>query len=204
MHTTRSLLILLVIAFVLGGAVLLWQRDHRQTPAAIDTVVNEAPAESVLTRLSRTTIDVPDINTLVTLTDGQGRFPIADASAEGTVSLSDIYAERLVAAVGSSPKRHDVLAIISVNSGGTGHFSYLILFEDSGTRLIQKSWRFLGDRIGIDSIAIHESGVAAEDYTAAIGIRERASGEPMAADPTVKKVIEIPVVKGTFPAEKKK
>ena len=82
----------------------------------------------------------------------------------------------------------DLSTILSVTSGGSGTFYYLVLFDVSGDQLTKKSEVLLGDRIKVTDIGIGEMVHADAQYHVGVGTLERKESNSMADDPTIEKV----------------
>jgi hypothetical protein len=156
-------------------------------------------------RLATSVITIPDMkDTLVGLVDGKGVFPLAPgSSAQGMVMLGTERAPVFVEGMleGKTP-RADVIAPLYINTGGSGTFIYVVLFQDRGDVALMKSYAFIGDRSEIEYIKTTtlEDG-SPNEYLVHIGYLVRGDDEPMSATPTIAKETIIPVRDGLFVPE---
>ncbi len=169
----------LIVAVLIGAVVAgYWFVNEAQAPvkeieegmSAIDTVLHA-------------TLQVPELDAVVTLKDGEAFFEIAPESvAQGSISLiPNTIAEW------STGARKDVSAAFAVNSGGSGVFVYMVLFDASGDTLVKKSEAYLGDRINITRVGVGELAHGDADYRITVQTLERKDGEAYASTPSVAK-----------------
>ncbi len=175
----------LIILILIGiGAFALLKKDETSSEVPPLTITEEEDSVSAGTLLQNATITVPDSDAVVTLKDGEAMFSIEAGSAdEGMVTVVDD-----MSAVWGKKGRTDLAAILAVNSGGTGTFYYLVLFDVSGNTFTKKSEAFLGDRIEVSRVGIGELvNDSNADYRVTVQTLVRGEGEPFTATPTVAK-----------------
>ena len=132
----------------------------------------------LLEKLRNSRVGLPDDpDTLVSLTTGRGQFDITDGTSGG------IYVWPRPFALWESGDKQDLIALVSVNTGGTGRFFYLVLFDVHGSSPVQKSYQFLGDRIRVEKIVINDSDT--DDYSVLVTVLNRKDNEAMSIKPTV-------------------
>lgn len=184
MKNVTNILIFLIIGFVAGYIVSsVLQGDNNPSMIEEDNgsdVITTEPFEL----LKNSEITVPDMDKVVNLNNGEAKFEIVPgAASQGSVTIiPDKYAKW------SENSRTDLASIIVVNTGGTGMFYYLILFDASSETLVQKSYLQLGDRIAVESIGIGELVHDPDaDYRISVNTLIRDEGESFATPPTIAK-----------------
>ncbi len=195
--------LLALVVYVKG----LLPDPNTETVKALEA--ENARVEALLTtseeRLETSVITIPDMkDVLVGLVDGKGVFPLAPgSSAQGMVMLGAERAPMFVEGVlgGTSP-RADVIAPLYINTGGSGTFVYIVLFQDRGDAALMKSFAFIGDRTEIEYIKVTpEETTSMNEYLVHIGYLVRGDDEPMSATPTISKETIIPIRDGLFVPE---
>ena len=133
--------------------------------------------------LKNASILAPETNKEVNLIDGKGSYEIVPGSvSRGEVTVLNQYT------LWEYGPTMDLSTILSVTSGGSGTFYYLVLFDVSGDQLTKKSEVLLGDRIKVTDIGIGEMAHADAQYHVGVGTLERKESNSMADDPTIEKV----------------
>lgn len=87
---------------------------------------------------------------------------------------------------------NDLFATMVYNTGGSGTFVALALFQDMNDTPVMKGSFPIGDRVVVKSIKqlqLAQNGA----YTLSITYLDRKAGEPMATTPTMEKVVEVSV-----------
>ncbi|MDQ5958014.1 MAG: hypothetical protein QG665_355 [Patescibacteria group bacterium] len=82
-----------------------------------------------------------------------------------------------------------VAAPVAANTGGSGTFVYLVLFEKTGGRFTQLDDEFIGDRIKVEK-------VISTDNKIAVNIFDRKPDEPFSAVPTVPQTLVFSITTG--------
>jgi len=178
MNIKTTLGLVAVLILIMGGYFFF----SREVSAPADTSLSQVSSPEEL--LKNATFKVPDTDTVVTLKEGSAMFDVApDAYVTGSVTLAEG-----ATALWQGKGRSDLSTVIAVNTGGTGIFLYLVLFDVSDTVLTEKSFIFLGDRIGIDHIGVGELVHGNADYRLTLQTREREENEAYAAVPTVPRI----------------
>ncbi len=183
------LIIFLLIIIVMAGyfARPLWVGENKGTDleeVATTTTVSMSP---VGLQLMGTEFVVPGVGVKVRLT-----ADIVDYE-EGENVGSVIYLPKDAVTVVEGGKTF-VAAPVAVNTGGTGTFVYLVLFEKTGTTFRQVDDESIGDRIKIEK-------VETEDGEIAVTIYDRRPDEAFSALPTVKKVLVFTISGGQLQVE---
>jgi hypothetical protein len=141
-------------------------------------------------QIKNASLTIPETDIHITLVDGRATY--SDAYNGGDVAfVSLLGAERI-----SSQVTH-VFADIVVNSGGSGTFHYIVLFEVRGKKVSYLSSFFVGDRVRIES-AKAVDGVSSGRYTLMVVYFDRMEGEAMSSEPTVKKQLLLFVNNGVL------
>jgi hypothetical protein len=126
-------------------------------------------------------IQVPGSGARVRLMDGKASFELAPGSpARGSVELVDG-----MVSVWKKGERTDTTAILAVNSGGSGTFYYLALYDGAGEAMTKRSEVFLGDRIKVTRIGVGELVNGSADYRLTVQTLVRKENEPFTAQPSV-------------------
>ncbi|MFA6095383.1 MAG: hypothetical protein WC767_00895 [Candidatus Paceibacterota bacterium] len=158
-------------------------------------VTKDSTDTSLIGRLKSVSVGVTEDGSKVTLADGKATFTIPGSSSKGSVSLGDVAISK------DSNGRKDVLAILNVSSGGSGTFQYVVLFEDKGGVLTDKSYVSVGDRVTVTGIRADDIS-AGGDYVVSVSYLGRKDGEPMTAKATVAKTKILVVAGGAFDLSK--
>jgi hypothetical protein len=146
-------------------------------PAAPDTVIPPEPADA----FGSAEIQVPGSGAKVRLMDGKASFELAPGSAaRGSVELVDG-----MVSVWKKGERTDTAAILAVNTGGSGTFYYLALFDGAGGAMTKRSEVFLGDRIRVTRIGMGELVHGSADYRLTVQTLVREEGAPFTDAPSV-------------------
>ncbi len=85
---------------------------------------------------------------------------------------------------------------MAVQSGGTGVFHYVALFDVVKEKVTHRSSYFIGDRVVL--LQATTSTTTASTYPLTIRYLDRADGEAMVDDPTVEKTMDITITDGVF------
>lgn len=166
----HGLLVAVLIIGVVGFGVWYVRQntDENITSGAVD--------------LSSVTVEVPLVETPVTLANGTAQLPSDDSASGGTVTVTAPYAN----------SGADQFAIMSVNYGGSGTFEYLVMFvPNSEGVLVQRGLYSLGDRVKVESIAPQGGGLR---YSVLVTYLDFAAGESYADAPTERVSANVPVV----------
>ena len=83
-----------------------------------------------------------------------------------------------------------IMAPVAANTGGSGMFVYLVLYEKQDEHFRQAGEVLLGDRIKIADVAAVSGGQVR------VTIYERAAAEPFSAEPTVPKTLSFTIENG--------
>lgn len=196
-HTTRNSILLF---FVLAGLVILFvyignsqtkKEVSTETPlAGVETstpsVINSSVYEQVI---KNALITVPDTTTKISLVDGRASY--GTATDGGDVTLIKLIGGEKV----STGATH-VFADIAVQSGGTGVFHYVALFDVSSGKPVYLSSHFVGDRVILSSASTTPKDN--QSYMLKVQYLDRREGDAMVEEPTVPKEMNIEVKNNLF------
>ncbi len=134
-------------------------------------------------------ITVPDTNIKISLVDGRASY--------GTLSDGgDVTLIRLIGGEKTPTGSTHIFADIAVQSGGTGVFHYIGLFEVKGDTVTHLSSYFIGDRVSLSSARAVPKGANA--YTLTVAYLDRKEGDALAEEPTLAKEVSVEVKNGLF------
>ena len=185
----KKLSALIVIAAFAGAAYYFWTVSPSASPFPFEDSINDR----IDAALENASIDVSEFGGgIITLENGEASFGAGEevGGGRGSVQLGD---PRAVVVKGADA---DVLALVHINGGGTGTFQYIVHFEYIGSEdtvhEVQKV--MLGDRIIVDDITAEVT--APTEYEVLVSIKDRETGEGMAAQPTEPRVLTFSRVDG--------
>jgi hypothetical protein len=147
--------------------------------------------------IKNTVITVPGTHATATLRNGEAAFDLSPVTSEKgyIVLLEDLTTEW------RTETRHDFLAVFAVDSGGSGTFYYLMLFNVVGDVLMQKSETYIGDRITISGIHSDETALEQNqnaDYVVAVDTLLREKGESYDTPPHIPETRLFAIVNQTL------
>ena len=122
-----------------------------------------------------------------TLEDGEFREPVAEGSAiELVIRLGKWTTGHIDGRDGV-----DAAAVTVEDSGGSGTFSYLHALVDDDGELSDAAVAFLGDRIRVEGVSIHDGVIT-------VAMFDRAPLEPFAEPPTIAVIRQFRLEAGTL------
>lgn len=142
-------------------------------------VTKESTDTSLLGRLKSASVSASESGARVALENGTAKF--SEGNVKGTLTLGDVAVEKEVGGA------KYVVTSLAVNSGGSGTYKYVVLFEDSGSALTDKSYALVGDRVTITGIRVDvvSDNKGAAQIVVSVNYLDRDQGEPMSAAPTI-------------------
>ncbi len=151
-------------------------------------VTKDTTDTSLISRLKSSSVAAAETGTRVALSNGTAKF--TEGSAKGTITLGDVAVETTVGGVKYA------LTSLAVNSGGSGTYKYIVLFEDKNGTLTDKSYTLIGDRVTITGIRAD----ALDNNQIAVSVSYLAhdKGEPLSSAPTVPRTKILVVENGMF------
>lgn len=158
-------------------------------------VTKETADVSLINRLKSASVAAAETGARVALVNGKATF--SEGDVKGTITLGDVA---IAKSVGSA---NYVLSTLSVSTGATGTFYYVVLFEDKAGTLVDKSYALIGDRVSVTGI---HAEVVTDKQASVIAVSasylDRDKGEPMTAKPSVSRTKILVVEGGEFNAAK--
>lgn len=173
------------------------ESTSKDTPATTFTppTYTEAEISSIKNKLKSLKLTVPDSEVKLTLKDGESDFTTENDS-DGFISLTEptlvkeLYNEDQTAIIGG-----DVFAPFSVNTGGAGTFSYIVMFSYKNGVFTQKGSYYLGEGILVTDL---ETESLTSGYTLSVQYLSRLPDEPLTEDPTHPKQTTLTITNGTI------
>jgi hypothetical protein len=154
-------------------------------------VTKDTTDTTLLGRLKSASVSAAETGNRVALSGGMAKF--SEGSVKGTITLGDIAIAK------TTDGANYVLSSLAVNSGGSGTFHYVVLFEDKNGTLTDKSYALIGDRVRITGIRADEVSGALAVTVSYLGHDQ---GEPLSSAPSVPKTKILVVENGAFNAAK--
>lgn len=151
-------------------------------------VTKDSTDSSLLGRLKSASVSASESGARVALVNGTAKF--SEENVKGTITLGDIAVE---ATTGSSKY---AITSLSVNSGGSGTFRYVVLFEDKDGTLTDKSYVLIGDRVNITGI--RADVVSGDQIAVSVTYLEHDKGEALSSAPTIPRTKILIVEGGIF------
>lgn len=195
-HTTRNIILLFFGLFGLGILFLYISSDTHTVDTVLEkpTVTAETPSPVAdltvyETRVKNALITVPDTDVKISLVDGRASYGTTQDGGDVTL-IKIIGGERF-----SSTQTH-LYADIAIQSGGTGVFHYVGLFEVKGEQVAHLSSYFVGDRVNLTSTAVTPKET--NTYTLTVRYLDRKEGDAMVEEPSVEKEINAEVRNSLF------
>ena len=186
-------LVVLVVYGVFG--------EKEKTPSSLETraVSGESPVsersinlEEYIEKIKNTSIIVPETTTRISLVDGRASY--------GTLlDGGDVAFVKLIGGIPIDAEVSHIFADIVVQSGGTGAFHYICIFEVSGSRIEYLSSYFIGDRVNVSSAVATVKN--SRSYDLQVTYLDRSVDQAMSEDPTIEKIMYMSVKNGVFVEE---
>lgn len=135
--------------------------------------------KDLLGRLKSASVSATESGNRVALVNGTAKF--TEGEVKGTITLGDIVVQKDI-----DGTVYD-LAPLSVSTGGSGNFKYVVLFEEKSGSISDKSYALIGDRVNITGIrADVVSGPKGEpQMVVTVSYLGHDQGEPLSSAPTV-------------------
>ena len=185
----KKLFALIVIGTLAAVAYYFWTVSPSASPFPFEGSIHDR----IDAALENASIDVSEFGGgIITLENGEASFSAGEdvGGGRGSVQLGD---SRAVVVKGADA---DVLVLVHINGGGTGIFQYIVHFEYIGSedKVHEVQKVMLGDRIIVDDITAEVT--APTEYEVLVSIKDRETGEGMAAQPTEPRVLTFSRVNG--------
>ena len=148
--------------------------------------------QSLLGRLKNASVSATESGNRVSLVNGTAKF--SEGEVKGTITLGEIVVQKDI-----DGTIYDI-APISVSTSGSGNFKYVVLFEEKGTSISDKSYALIGDRVNITGIrADVVSGANGKtQMVVTVSYLGHDQGEPLSSTPSVPMTKILIVTDGTF------
>lgn len=152
----------------------------RKSDQMMPTGVTQVDQMSLSEVLLGATLQVPEASSSVVLSAETVDF--RDGMTRGTVTLGDVFAAQ------KTMTGYDVLAVVNVNSGGSGTDQYLVSYVVMGDQKTHTGSYLIGDRIDVESISI-VSGTEKGSSTVVVNYLDRKPEDPMVVAPSVESTL---------------
>ncbi|MBI5134402.1 MAG: hypothetical protein HZA81_03415 [Candidatus Taylorbacteria bacterium] len=155
-------------------------------------VTKDTTDTSLIGRLKVASVAAAETGTRVALANGKASF--SEGDVKGTITLGDVAVEKEVGGT------KYVIADLAVNSGGSGTFKYVVLFEDSKNVLTDKSYAIIGDRVSITGIRgdVVSDASGKAQLIVSVSYLAHDQGEPLSSKPSVPRTKILVVENGMF------
>ncbi|MDH5442070.1 MAG: Gmad2 immunoglobulin-like domain-containing protein [Candidatus Nomurabacteria bacterium] len=171
----------LVAGLIVYFIVVAAQNPGNQKP--YDQIKDRKSTSTPIWDIENSTFSLSDFDDAsAELSDGVGSFETGGI-IPGTVIIEGDF--------GSSLGQDRYIVIMTINSGGTGAFSYAGLFKNPND-IVLSDMEFLGDRIIVDDLLVAK-GKYLFDTTILVEIKNRKPDEAFASVPTVSETIILGV-----------
>ncbi len=184
--------IVIIILVILGFTMWGGNETSVNNPGGSDTenppevtkeelapITKDNTNQSLLGRLKSASVSATESGNRVALVNGTAKF--TEGEVKGTITLGDIVVQKDI-----DGTIYD-LAPLSVSTGGSGSFKYVVLFEEKGASISDKSYALIGDRVNITGIrADVVSGSKGEpQMVVTVSYLGHDQGEPLSSAPSV-------------------
>lgn len=186
-------LVALVLYVVFGETGNIQQVPGTRTvPVEYPALERTINLEQYVEKIKNTSIIVPETTTQISLVDGRASY--------GTLlDGGDVAFVKLIGSVPIDEQVSHIFADIVVQSGGTGAFHYICIFEVSGSRMTHLSSYFIGDRVNVSSAMA--TPAHNRSYDVDVTYLDRSIDQAMSEDPTIEKTMRVRVRNGVFVEE---
>ena len=167
------------------------QNHVSETGAYISNSVLHEPIDitQYKSKIENALIMVPDTSTQISLVGGRASY--------GTdVDGGDVTLVKLLGGATIDPHTSHVFADIAVQSGGTGVFHYVALFEIVDGSIRHTSSHFIGDRVVVGSASVVSTDN--RSYGIRINYLNRAPEQAMTDEPTIPQTLDLTVQNALF------
>jgi len=169
---------LMVILFLLLGFVLV------MVYMTMDMKDSKKDARlSMISAVNSSTITIPDTSFAVALTDGKGEF--SDSVTEGSVQISEPYYYV------NSDGGQDAFAVMTYNTGGSGEFVAIALFQTKDGKAVYRGSYPVGDRVMVKEIS--KISGDQRNYVISVNYMDRSEDQPLAEAPDSPKTLTFNV-----------
>lgn len=195
-HTTRNSILLffgsfglIILLIYINSGTEIKISPEEKVAVKNETHVPLTDFTSYETRVKNARITVPDTDVTISLVDGR-------ASYGTTLDGGDVTLIKIIGGERFSSAVTHLYADIAVQSGGTGVFHYVGLFEVNGEKVTYLSSHFIGDRVSVSSARVVPKDT--HTYSLTVAYLDRKEDDAMAEEPTVAKEVNIEVKNNLF------
>lgn len=136
-------------------------------------------------------VKIPETNILVSLKNGQANF--SDGVLSGQVTMGDVFS-----LVEISENDFDVYGVITVNTGGSGEFVYVVIYHATSQLFENTDSLSVGDRVIVKNIIPLSKNINSDAYVMGVNYLERRENQPMSDMPSVEKLLKARVKSHMF------
>ena len=200
------IVILAIVGYVIWGGTAEYvpkTGTAQETPvdsiAAKETfapVTKDSTDMSLLGKLKNSSVSASETGTRVALVNGTAKF--TDEAVKGTITMGDVAVEAAV-----SGSKYAVTSL-SINSGESSTFKYVVLFENKNGTFTDNSYGVVGDRVNITGIRadVVSDTNGVEQVVVSVSYLDHDRGEALSSAPTVPRTKIFVVENGTFNSAK--
>jgi len=160
-------------------------------------------ANSTSERIAKGVVTLPDDNLVVGLENNKGIYEFSGTKTTGIVTIYDKYlTTKFVEGVnGGQAPRLDAIVPMHVSLDSQGDSMYIVLFNDRGDAVIEKSYARIGNRTAIvQSITAlpADENIKGEEYKVSVVYKLEGRAKDSDMIVSIPKEVIIPVVDGHF------
>jgi len=195
MNKKTIIVIAVIIAIIIiAGSLLLSssEKDQPENDTATTsetneetTLINDRGSIEIFEGLKNATITAPGTDEEIVLINGEGSIEIEPgaASRKNVMLLDHAYA------TWQKGNRTDIATLLKENSGGSGTFYHLAIFDVQDNIFTKKSEVFLGDRIQVDNMRIDEIEDDSDaEYRITVQTLDREKDDTLSSPPTIERI----------------
>jgi len=159
-------------------------------------VTKDSTDSTLLTQLKKSSVLAAETGTRVALSNGTAKF--TDGDVKGTITLGDVAVETNVGGTSYA------VAPLSVNSGGSSTFKYVVLFENKNGTWIDRSYGIVGDRVNVTGVRadVVSDTKGVNSIVVSVSFMDHDKGEALSSTPSVPRTKIFVVENGEFNSAK--
>lgn len=179
-----------------GDSKEVVSNDSGVTKETFAPVTKDSTDTSLLSKLKNASVLAAETGTRVALVNGSAKF--TDGDVKGTITLGEVAVETSTSGVKYA------LSSLSVNSGASGTFKYVVLFENKDGAFADKSYALVGDRVNITGIRadVVSDTKGVNQIVVSVSYLDHDKGEPLSGNPSVPRTKIFVVEDGVFNSAK--
>ena len=205
MKTNFKRIVIIILIMALLGVVLYEYGIYRSKKQKFEAISAEVASysQTTLSRINQAVVTLPEESSIVGLKEGKGSYTSAKFGGKGTITISsDMLATAFISGVyNKTQPRQDAIVPMYISRDSKGGSIYLMLFNDRGDTVIEKSFARLGSKsVEIESIQILPNDTDKKDQEYKVSVSYKIDGIDNTTGKAirVKKGVIIPVVDGHF------